>query len=122
MTTVEIINLAPGIISAYAEIGGRGSSTLHSFVTRNCYNEFFLDGARYGFNSGHSGVPASPATASKKKSESSRQSGYQQCPGWGDRQFCLQAGGTKLPAGAYLAILPRDLQPKVVIYQVRTLL
>jgi len=111
MRTAEIINLAPGIMSALPQIAGQGSGTLHGFGVQNYRAEYYLDGASYRSTYGHGGMPSGIATARLEEVQvTTTGQDIANVQGGPTINFVSKRGGNRLAGEAYISLLDRSLQ------------
>ncbi len=111
MRTSEIINLAPGIMSAHPQIAGQGSGTLHGFGVQNYRGEYNMDGASFRSTYGHGNMPTGVATERLEEAQvTTSGQDITNVQGGPTINFVSKRGGNKLAGDAYIAILDKSLQ------------
>lgn len=111
MRTAEIINLAPGVMSAYPQIAGQGTSTLHGFGVQNYRAEYSLDGASFRDTYGHGNMPTSVATARLEEAQvTTTGQDITNVQGGPSINFVTRRGGNRLAGDSYIALLDHAFQ------------
>lgn len=131
MRTGEIINLAPGVMSALPQIAGQGSGTLHGFGVQNYRGEYYMDGGSLRATYGHGDMPTGIATDRVEEVQvTTSGQDITNVQGGPTINFVSKRGGNKLAGDAYIALMDRSLQankkgfpasmstPTTVVYKV----
>ncbi|GEM_PF-4174903 len=109
--TSEIINLAPGTLSAHPQIAGQGTGVIHGFGVRHQLGEWSLDGASFRSTYGASGMPTGVNTIRVEETQvvTSGQD-ISNVQGGATVNFVTKRGGNRLAGEAYLAYMAKALQ------------
>lgn len=109
--TTEIINLAPGVMTAHPQIGGQGSGVFHGFGVRHQVGEFSLDGASYRSTYGASGMPTGVNTIRVEETQvTTSGQDITNVQGGATVNFVTKRGGNKLAGEAFMAFMDKGLQ------------
>ncbi len=111
MRTAEIVNLAPGIMSAFPQIAGQGSGTLHGFGVQNVRADYALDGASFRDTYGHGGMPTGVATARLEEAQvTTTGQDITNVMGGPSINFVSKRGGNTLSGESYIALTDRSME------------
>jgi Carboxypeptidase regulatory-like domain len=111
MRTSEIINLAPGVMSAHPQIAGQGSATLHGFGVQNYRGEYYLDGGSFRSTYGHGNMPTGVSTDRVEEVQvTTSGQDIANVQGGPTINFVSKRGGNRLAGDAYISLLDKSLQ------------
>jgi hypothetical protein len=111
--TSEIINLAPGVLSAYGQFGTTGSGTFNGFGVRHQVAEYSLDGASYRSTYGNSGMPTGVNTTRVEETQvTTSGQDITNVQGGATVNFVTKRGGNKLAGESYIALIDNALSSK----------
>jgi len=109
--TSEIINLAPGTMSAHPQIGGQGSGVIHGFGVRFQLADFGLDGASFRATYGASGMPTGVNTIRVEETQvTTSGQDITNTTGGMAINFVTKRGGNRLSGESYMAIMDKSIQ------------
>jgi hypothetical protein len=109
--TSEIINLAPGTMSAHPQIAGQGSGVIHGFGVRHQLGEWSLDGASFRSTYGASGMPTGVNTVRLEETQvTTTGQDISNVQGGATVNFVTKRGGNRLSGEAYLGYMANALQ------------
>jgi hypothetical protein len=109
--TSEIVNLAPGTLSAHPQIAGQGSGVIHGFGVRFQLGEFSLDGASFRSTYGASGMPTGVNTIRVEETQvTTSGQDISNVQGGATVNFVTKRGGNRLAGEAFLAYMAKALQ------------
>lgn len=109
--TSEIINLAPGTMSAHPQIAGQGSGVIHGFGVRFQLADFDLDGASFRSTYGASGMPTGVNTLRVEETQvSTSGQDITNTTGGMAVNFVTKRGGNRLSGESYIAMMDKSLQ------------
>jgi hypothetical protein len=109
--TSEIVNLAPGTLSAHPQIGGQGSGVIHGFGVRFQVGEFSLDGASFRSTYGASGMPTGVNTVRVEETQvTTSGQDITNVQGGATVNFVTKRGGNRLSGESYIALMDNALQ------------
>ncbi len=109
--TSEIVNMAPGTLSALPQIAGSGSGVIHGFGVRFQVGEFSMDGASFRSTYGASGMPTGVNTVRVEETQvTTSGQDITNVQGGATVNFVTKRGGNKLAGESYIAIMDKSLQ------------
>ncbi len=109
--TSEIMNLAPGTMSAHPQIAGSGSGVIHGFGVRFQVGEFSMDGASFRSTYGASGMPTGVNTVRVEETQvTTSGQDITNVQGGATVNFVTKRGGNRLSGESYIALMDKSLQ------------
>jgi hypothetical protein len=107
----EVVNLAPGVMSAHPQIAGQGSGTLHGFGVQNYRGEYYLDGGSFRATYGHGDMPTGVSVDRVEEIQvTTSGQDIANVQGGPTINFVSKRGGNRLAGDAYIALLDKSLQ------------
>ncbi len=109
----EIVNLAPGTLSAHPQIGTSGSGVIHGFGVRFQVGEFSLDGASFRATYGASGMPTGVNTIRVEETQvTTSGQDITNVQGGATVNLVTKRGGNKLSGESFIALIDNALSSK----------
>ena len=109
--TSEIVNMAPGTMSAHPQIAGSGTGVIHGFGVRFQVGEFSMDGASFRSTYGASGMPTGVNTVRVEETQvTTSGQDITNVQGGATVNFVTKRGGNRLSGESYIALMDKSLQ------------